>query len=216
MKNIEQILKEAGIEVTDEQKKAINDAVIENYRTIKDYNNQAKKLTDSESALETANQQLRDAQETLKAFDGVDVDGFKKKIADLEEKIKTTEKEADAKIYERDYNDALKAELDAYKFTSEAAKRDVSSQAKAANLTLKDGKLLGFADLMGQIKKTDATAFVDEEAEAAKKAEEEAKQKAAGSAPKFTDKSEGKPAGGDNKPAFNFGFTPIRDVKKGD
>ena len=30
MKNIEQILKEAGIEVTDEQKKAINDAVIEN------------------------------------------------------------------------------------------------------------------------------------------------------------------------------------------
>ena len=34
MKNIEQILKEAGIEVTDEQKTAINAAVTENYKTI--------------------------------------------------------------------------------------------------------------------------------------------------------------------------------------
>ena len=57
----------------------------------------------------------------------------------------------------------------------------------------------------------------DEKKDAAEKAaEEEAKQKFAASAPKFTDRSEGKPAGGDNKPTFNFGFTPIREVKKGD
>lgn len=216
MKNIEQILKEAGIEVTDEQKAAVNKAVTENYRTINDYNNQVKKAEKAEGERDTLQKQYDDAQETIKGFDGVDIEKLNKDIADWKERAEKAEKDAQSKIYERDYADALKTEIGAYKFTSEAAKRDVMAQVKAAGLKLNDGKLLGLSDLIGQIKKSDATAFVDEEAEAAKKAEEEAKQKAAGSAPKFTDKSEGKPAEGDNKPTFNFGFTPIRDVKKGD
>jgi len=61
-------------------------------------------------------------------------------------------------------------------------------------------------------KEKDSSLYETEE----ERAEAEAKEKAAGSAPKFTDKSTGKPAGGDEEPSFNFGFTPIRAFKKGD
>lgn len=188
MKNIEQILKDAGIEVTDEQKKAINDAVIENYRTIKDYNNQAKKLTDSESALETANQQLKDAQETLKAFDGVDVEGFKKKISDLEEKVKTTEKEAATKILQRDQRDYLKGEFDNLGIKSGRVRDSLMREIMGEDgLKWKDGAFMGLSDYLSKENEKDHFYQTAEE-----KAEAEAKEKAAGSAPKFTDKSEPK------------------------
>ena len=39
------------------------------------------------------------------------------------------------------------------------------TQIRAAELKLKDGKILGLADLIEQIKKNDASAFVDEKQE---------------------------------------------------
>ena len=46
------------------------------------------------------------------------------------------------------------------------------AEIKESGLKLKDGKILGLNDLLGQIKERDASAFVDEE-------QEKAKQKAA-------------------------------------
>jgi hypothetical protein len=193
MKNIEQILKDAGIEVTEEQLSTVNGAVAENYRSIVDYNKQVKKTEAAEDSNKSLQSQIDDLQEAVKKFDGEDVEGLKKAAEEANKRAEEAEKAAEAKLYERDYADALKAELSAYKFTSEAAGRDVMAQVKAAGLKLSDGKLLGLSDLMGQIKKADSTAFVDEEAEAAKQAEEEARKKAAESAPKFTEKAEPKP-----------------------
>lgn len=215
MKNIEQILKEAGIEVTYEQKAAVNEAVTENYRTIKDYNTQKKKQEDAEKALEAANEQLKDAQKTIKGFDGVDVEKLNKDIADWKERAEKAEKDYAAKIAQRDFEDMLKTEIAGVKGRNEKAIRanlDIESLMNSKNQREDIKKALE------TLKGAEDTAFmfVNEEAEAQKKAEEEAKAKAAASAPKFTDKSNGKPAGGDNKPTFNFGFTPIREVKKGD
>ncbi len=64
----------------------------------------------------------------------------------------------------RDFDDALKKTLDGIKFTSEAARRDVENQVRAAGLTAKDGAILGLTDLLGQIREKDAAAFVDEKA----------------------------------------------------
>ena len=58
MKNIEQILKEAGIEVTDEQKAAVNAAVTENYKTIAEFEKQTKKLTVAEADRDTYKDQF--------------------------------------------------------------------------------------------------------------------------------------------------------------
>lgn len=215
MKNIEQILKDAGVELTDEQKEAVNKGVTENYRTINDYNTQKKKLDDSESALETANKQLADAQETLKGFDGVDVDGFKKKIADLEEQAAKDKKEYAEKIAQRDFDDLLKSAISEVKGRNEKA---IRANLDIENLMNSKNQKEDVKKALEALKGAEETAFmfVDEEAEAAKAAEEEAKQKAADGAPKWTSQSEGKPTNGDNKPTFNFGFTPIREVKKGD
>ena len=43
MKNIETILKEAGLEVSEEQLKKVNDLVKENYKTVNDWQKQVDK-----------------------------------------------------------------------------------------------------------------------------------------------------------------------------
>ena len=81
------------------------------------------------------------------------------------EKADSAEKDRDAKLYERDFADALKTELEGVKFTSEAAKKSVMADIKEAGLKLKDGKILGLNDLISQMKEKDASAFVDEKQE---------------------------------------------------
>lgn len=102
------------------------------------------------------------AETTLKGFEGVDLETMQKELAEWKTKAENAENEAKKQIYDRDFADALKTELEDVKFTSEAAKRDVMAQIKAAELKLKDGKILGLSDLLDQIKKADMSAFLDE------------------------------------------------------
>ena len=51
MKNIFEIMKEYGLEVQEDKKTAFEAAVLENYKTISDYNNQ-------KAALDTANEKI--------------------------------------------------------------------------------------------------------------------------------------------------------------
>lgn len=191
MKNVEQILKDAGVELTDEQKAAVNKGVTENYRTINDYNNQVKKTEKAEGERDTLQGQLTDAQETIKGFDGVDVEKLNKDIADWKERAIKAEKDYAAKIAQRDFDDMLKSEIAGVKGRNEKAIRanlDIESLMNSKNQREDIKKALE------SLKGAEDTAFmfVDEKAEEQKKAEEEAKTKAAASAPKFTDKSEPK------------------------
>ena len=88
---------------------------------------------------------------------------MKRDLTDWKKKAEDAEKNAQAQIYERDFNDALKAELESVKFSSEAAKRAIMAEIKESGLKLKDGKILGLNDLISQMKEKDASAFVDEE-----------------------------------------------------
>ncbi len=80
------------------------------------------------------------------------------------QKAETAENDYKQKIYDRDFSDALKTEMESIKFSSEAAKKAVMTEIKESGLKLKDGKILGLSDLIGQIKERDASAFVDEQA----------------------------------------------------
>ena len=93
------------------------------------------------------------AETTLKGFEGVDLE---------KQKATEAEKSAQAQLYERDFADALKTEFEGIKFSSEAAKRAIMAEVKEAGLKLKDGKILGLNDLIGQMKEKDASAFVDD------------------------------------------------------
>lgn len=73
MKNIETILSENGVTLTDEQKTAITTAVGENYKTIADWQNQYDKV-------QNLTTQLNTAKDALKQFDGVDAAALNTKI----------------------------------------------------------------------------------------------------------------------------------------
>lgn len=137
----------------------IDFVMAENGKDLKKLQKENENLT---ADRDTWKEKAETAETTLKSFEGIDPDKIQSELKEWQQKAADAEKNAQQQIYDRDFADALKAELEEVKFTSEAAKRDVVSQIKAAELKLKDGKILGLTDLIDQIKKADASAFVDE------------------------------------------------------
>lgn len=160
MQNIEAILTELGIEVPADKKENLTKKVAENYITKAEHE---KKLGKVEADRDTWKEKAETAETTLKGFEGVDLDTMQKELSDWKKKAEDAEKDAQAKLYERDFADALKTELEGIKFSSEAAKRAIMAEVKDAGLKLKDGKILGLNDLITQMKEKDASAFVDDE-----------------------------------------------------
>lgn len=190
MKNIEQILKDAGIEVTDEQRAAVNAAVTENYRTKVDYDKQAKKLEVSETDRDNYKEQLDTANETLEKFKDIDPEKQAEEIQKYKQAAKEAQDMATKQILERDQRDYLKGEFDNLGIKSGRVRDSLMREIMGDDgLKWKDGAFMGLSDYLA--KENEKDHFYQTEAE---KAEAEAKEKAAGSAPKFTDKSEPKQA----------------------
>lgn len=101
MKNIETILSEYGVELTDEQKANVAKAVSENYKPIADWQKQVDKVTN-------LTDQLNEAKEAIKKFDGVDPDALKNQVADLTQKLADKDTEYQNQIADRDFQDMLK------------------------------------------------------------------------------------------------------------
>lgn len=182
MQNIEAILAELGIEVPSDKKGDLTKKVSENYVTKAEHE---KKIGKAETERDNWKSKAETAEETLKKFDGVDLETMQTELNTWKQKAETAEKDYEQKIYERDFSDALKTELESVKFSSDAAKRAVMAEIKESGVKLKDGKIIGLSDVINQIKERDASAFVDEE-------QEKAKQQAA----RFTVPGTGKSTGG--------------------
>jgi len=101
MKNFESILADAGVTLTDEQKTAITKEVGDNYKPIADWQKQVDKVTN-------LTEQLTTTKEDLKKFDGVDADGLKSKISELETKLSDKDKEYQKQIADRDFSEIVK------------------------------------------------------------------------------------------------------------
>lgn len=108
MKNIFEIMKEYGLELPEDKKKDFEAAVLENYKTISDYNNQ-------KAALDAAGEKLKTTEETMKGLNGkleeykdVDVSELRKKIEDLTEDLKQKDAEYQKQMADRDFEDLLK------------------------------------------------------------------------------------------------------------
>lgn len=158
MKNIIDICKDFGVEIPAEKHADFLKAVNGEYKTIAEHGKVLDKLTAATKRAETA-------EEALKGFDGIDPAKVNEQIAEANRKVKEAQEAAQKQLEERDFNDALKSELDGIKFTSTAAKKSVEAEIRAAGLKLKNGKILGLSDMIDQLKKDDASAFVDEKQE---------------------------------------------------
>ena len=101
MKNIETILKEAGLEVTAEQLAAIDKEVKENYKTVTDYDKQKDKLAAAEDKVNTLT-------ESLDRFKDVDADKLNSEIADLKDQLAKKDSDYKAQIADRDFDDIVK------------------------------------------------------------------------------------------------------------
>lgn len=159
MENIHAILKKFGVEIPAESKADFDKEVAANYKTQSEFE---KKLSKVEGERDNYKQQLDTATETLKGFEGVDIETMKTQLNDWKFKAENAEKDYQAKLEERDFRDALATAMEGYKFSSEAAKRAVMDEIKGAGLKLKGGKILGLNDLVDTIKERDASAFVDD------------------------------------------------------
>lgn len=160
--DIFEMLKEAGAEIPAEKKDAFNKEFRKTYKSEGEISKVTEKL---ETDRDNWKQRAETAEETLKKFDGVDVETMQAELATWQQKAKDAEKDYADKLAQRDFEDALKEEIGGYKFTSEAAKEAIMARIRGAGLKVSDGKILGLSDLIAQMKEKDASAFVDEKQE---------------------------------------------------
>ena len=159
MQNIIEILKANGLELTEEQQSAINKAVAENYKTVAEFD---KKIGKLEAERDGLKEQYNTVSETLKSFDGVDVDGMKKQLEEAQKKAEDAEKAYNARLTEREFDDALREALNGYRFSSEYAKSAIIAEIKSKGLPMVDGKIVGLGEVMDGIKQRDADAFTSD------------------------------------------------------
>lgn len=173
MKNILQIIADAKLEATDEQKAAIEAAVKENYRTVSDYEKQTRKVETLTQERDNYKEQYDTAKATLDGFEGKDFDAITKERdewktkaenseKDWKKKFEDSEKEYVAKIEERDFNDALTKALSGEKFTSDFAKTGIIDMIKKKGLKREGEKILGLDDYMKELRESQKDAFASE------------------------------------------------------
>lgn len=104
MKNIFEIMKEYGLEVPEDKHKDFEKAVLENYKTISDYEVQAEKLKSAEDKVTTLTDKLDE-------FKDVDVKELNETITTLKTDLANKDKELTDKLAERDFNDLLRESI---------------------------------------------------------------------------------------------------------
>lgn len=159
MQNILDICKEFGLEIPADKQSDFNKKVAENYVTKAEHD---KKLNRAESDRDTWKEKAETAEATLKSFEGKDLNAMQKEIEDWKEKATKAESEYNAKMAEHEKQELLKEAFADIEFTSESAKKAIMAQI-AESVSVKNGKLIGFNDLLEDAKKNDASAFVNKE-----------------------------------------------------
>ena len=152
-------LEKIGLEITDEQKESIKKSMGEELYSKQELD---KKIGKVEAERDNYKERAETAEGTLKGFEGKDFDEITKDRDEWKKKAEQAEQDFNAKIAERDKNDLLEKAFKDVKFSSESAKKSIMTDI-AASVTVKDGKLIGFNDLLEDAKKSDAGAFVDEQ-----------------------------------------------------
>ena len=152
-------LEKLGVQLTDEMKESIKKNIGEEVYSKGEFEKKVKRAEDERDQYKT---RAETAEDTLKGFEGKDFDAITKERDEWKQKAELAEKDYNTKIAEREKNDLLKEACENIKFSSDSAKKAIMADI-AKNVTVKDGKLIGFNDLLEDAKKNDASAFVNED-----------------------------------------------------
>ena len=155
--NIVEKLKSLGVEITAEIEKAFGGEFISEKEA-------EKKLAKVQAENETLKERLSTAEETLKGFEGKNFDEITRERDEWKKKAEESEKTHNEKMAELEKAELLKEAFAEIEFTSNSAKNAIMKQI-ADSITVKNGKLIGFNDLLEDAKKNDASAFVNKQQE---------------------------------------------------
>lgn len=161
MQKLIETLKGFGVEIPEEKHAEVKKALSAHYKNVAEHEKAISKLETERDKWKT---QAETAEDTLKGFEGKDFDTITKERDEWKKKAEDAEKDYNAKIAEREKNDLLKEAFADIKFTSEAAKRAIMTQI-SEGVNVRNGKLIGFNDLLNELKESDASAFVNDEQE---------------------------------------------------
>lgn len=156
MVNVANELKKLGIEVSDEQKESIKKSMGEELYSKKEMEDKVK----SES--EQWKTRAESAEKMLEGLDGKSPEDILKERDDWKRKAEDSKKDYEAKIAEHEKNELLKEAFAEIEFTSESAKKAIMEDI-SKGVSVRNGKLIGFSDLIEEAKKTDANAFVNKQ-----------------------------------------------------
>ncbi len=156
MQKLIETLKQFGIEIPEDKQSEVKKALSEHY---KNANEHTKAISKLETDRDNWKQKAETAEETLKGFESKDFDTITKERDEWKKKAEDAEKEYFAKEAEREKQELLKDAFADIEFTSESAKKAIMAQI-AEGVSVKNGKLIGFNDLLEDAKKNDASAFV--------------------------------------------------------
>lgn len=140
-------LEKLGLKMTDEQKEAIKKSIGEEVYSESEHEKKVKKI---EAERDGFKERAETAEDTLKGFEGKDLEGITKDRDAWKEKFETLEVELESAINEH---------VEGLKFKDEYRKRAYIEDLKKEGYQVKDGKLIGASDFQ---KKYDADAFGDE------------------------------------------------------
>ena len=189
MQKLIETLKGFGIEVPEDKHTEVKKALSAHYKNVAEHEKAVSRL---ETDRDGWKQRAETAEETLKGFEGKDFETITKERDEWKRKAEEAKTEYEAKISAREKEDLLKEAFADVKFTSESAKKAIVAQV-SEGVTVKNGKLIGFNDLLEEARKSDASAFVDETIQ---KHEDKrarfttAQSKSSASAKVYTDKKE--------------------------
>ncbi len=151
-----------------------------------------KTITDLTSERDDLQGRLKTAEDTLKSFEGVDLEKIQNDIKKYQQDAADAQKHYEAQILAQDQKDWLKAKFDSLGVNSVFSRSQLERECmdRENGLKWKDGSFMGFDDFMKSAKEKDPGLY--------KTAEE---RQLEDKAPKFTDTTKGG-AGGEKK------FTP--------
>jgi hypothetical protein len=159
MVNVANELKKLGIEVSDEQKESLKKSMGEELYSKEEMEDKVKKASSESEQWKT---RAESAEKMLEGLDGKSPEDILKERDDWKRQAEDSKKEYEDKIAEHEKNELLKEAFAEIEFTSESAKKAIMEDI-SKGVSVRNGKLIGFSDLIEEAKKTDANAFVNKQ-----------------------------------------------------
>lgn len=156
MVNVAKELKKLGIEISDEQKESIKKSMGEELYSKEEMEDKVKKESEQWKT------RAESAEKMLEGLDGKSPEDILKERDDWKRQAEDSKKDYEAKIAEHEKNELLKEAFAEIEFTSESAKKAIMEDI-SKGVSVRNGKLIGFSDLIEEAKKTDANAFVNKQ-----------------------------------------------------